>query len=103
MTEKMLTLTALTFSIDRKAVAHGVLIQEPEHLGNCTAAEVLAAGTMQMGALRREKGFRLHRAEAQMVGVGRLDAVFMGDRFLLGKKQSTCGELFAPLRRLAMR
>lgn len=102
MTEKMITLTALEFTIEEKAVGYGVLIGEPTMAAGRTTKELLAAGMLQMGSLRREKGFALGKMQAEMEGVGRLDAVFTKERFILAKRLGVRENIWAPLRRLAV-
>lgn len=103
MTQKMLTITALEFISEGQTIANGTLIQETGLLAGRSVEGLFASGLMQMGRLCKRDGIMDGRMAAMMPGVGRMDAVFKGDRFLLAKKLGVRRELFPTWLRSASR
>ena len=77
MTEKRLTVTALSFTEDGREIARGTLLQEGEAFGP-------QDGALVMGRLH-PAGPLPQKRDAVLDGEAGFQAVFLGGRFLLGK------------------
>lgn len=99
MTEKILTLTGLSFRMEDKTIAHGVVIGGAE----ASLADSLAEGTVLMGHLITESVCPHGRFAARFAGMENQQILFCGDRFLLSDEEEQDAGFFAPLRRLIAR
>lgn len=99
MTEKILTLTGLSFRMEDKTIAHGVIIGGAK----ASLTDSLADGTVLMGRLTAKKDCPRGRFAACFAGMENQQILFCGDRFLLSDEEEQNVSFFAPLRRLIAR
>lgn len=95
MTEQLMTITGLEFTENGHIVARGTVIREGEY----DLPALLAAGGVQMGALRPMNGCPMGRVEAKFAGQT-ATAVFFGERFLLAAEDERKSDWLSALRRL---
>lgn len=93
MTERIITITGLEFTVEGRTVAYGAVIREGSGEG-----ELLGAGA-RMGSLRPLVGCPTGRMAAALGGK-QATAVFFGERFLLAAEDERKSDWLSALRRL---
>lgn len=99
MTEKILTITGLSFSREGESSLYGTVIEESgsEH---SSLTEQLCGGTLLLGNLTSAPEWGDGRMVARMADGDSLYVQFFGKRFILSQKEEQKVSFWTPLRRL---